>query len=130
MILKSFEIFFEFVFRLLVFQVKDEEIIWKSCKEAFIKKFEESFAKTFFDSFERKKADVSMETYVKDRLETWSKIFPCLSKADLNMIVMAGISEDAIKKLKLHKSSDLETMIALCEAVSSKPAQPTTSTST
>ena len=115
--------------RLLTFQVQDEEKTWMSCKKAFIKNFEDLFAKTFFDSFERKKADVSMEAYVKARLETWSKIFPCLTKADLNMIVMAGISEDAIKKLKLHKNSDLETMIALCETVTSAPNQPTASTS-
>lgn len=65
-----------------------------------------------------------MEDYVKNRIKTWSKLFPSLTKAELNMVAIAGISEDAIKQLHLHKHCDQETLIALCEAVS-----PTTSAS-
>ena len=68
-------------------------------------------------SFERKKPAESMEDYVMNRIESWSKLFPNLTKSDFNLIVMAGISEDTIKKIKLHKHCDQETFFALCEAV-------------
>ena len=66
-----------------------------------------------------------METFVKDRIESWSKLFPSLSKAELNLIVMASISKESIKKLKFQKHSDQETMIALCEAVNPPPSPST-----
>ena len=107
----------------MTFQIQDDEKTWKSTKEGFIHKFEASYAKCLYNSFERKKTDKSMEDYVKERIETWSKLFPSLTKSELNLIVMAGISEDAIKKLKLHKHCDQETLISLCEAVvSSTPS--------
>lgn len=102
---------------LLTFQVGNEEKNWKNCKDAFIKNFEGTFAKSLYNCFERKKTEEKMEDYVKNRIETWSKLFPSLSKPELNLIVIAGISEEAVKKLKLHKHSDIETLTALCEAV-------------
>ena len=63
-----------------------------------------------------------MEDYVKSKIENWSKLFPSLSKPELNLIVMAGFSKEVVKKLKLQKHCDEETLIALCEAVANIPS--------
>lgn len=110
------------------FQINDEEKTWKSSKDGFVKHFEDFYATSLYNSFDRKKPEETMETYVKNRVGNWSKLFPSLSKPELNMIVIAGISQDAIKKLKLHKYSDQDTLIALCEAVA--PTKPPSSSTT
>ena len=101
----------------LKFIIENADPTWELCKQKFITSFTDSFATNLRLVTERKKTTETFAAYGKARMELCSKLFPDISQANLNSLVMSGLDEINIKRIFRQKNSSKDTFLLLMGAL-------------